>query len=250
MNPDALLAAFHAAADAQRDALAPLSPADRRARTDRPGQYALDLVADAAVLGVLHALPVRLVSEESGITGMLDAQITIVVDPVDGSTNCVRNIPYWGLSVCALDADGPLCALVTNTATGARTTAVRGAGAWHDGRRLHSAATTAVGDGVIALSGWPARPLAWKQFRSLGSAALALCDIASGDLDGFVDAGPDQHGPWDYLGGVLVCSEAGAVVLDAHDRSLIDPEPTVRRQLVAGATAALAAELLTAVRVP
>ena len=41
--------------------------------------------------------------------------------PVDGSTNCSRGIPYWGTSLCALDADGPLCALVVNGATGART---------------------------------------------------------------------------------------------------------------------------------
>ena len=50
------------------------------------------------------------------------------VDPVDGSTNCSRGIPYWGISLCALDADGPLCAFVENGATGARYTAVRGTG--------------------------------------------------------------------------------------------------------------------------
>ena len=249
MNPDELLAAFGEAADAQRDAIGALSSVERRAGTDRPGQYALDLVADAAVLDVLHSLQARIVSEESGLTGVLDAPITLVVDPVDGSTNCARGVPYWGLSVCALDADGPFCALVTNTATGTRTTSVRGGGAWREGRPLRPAPTTRVDDGVIALSGWPARPLAWQQFRSLGSAALSLCDVASGALDGFVDAGPDRHGPWDYLGGVLACREAGAVVVDAHGRSLDDPEPDVRRQLVAGATAALTAELLTAVHV-
>ena len=117
-------------------ALAGLTGIERRARTDRIGQYHLDTVADAAVLPVLNALPVRVLSEESAWSGQDDAEITVVVDPVDGSTNCSRGIPYWGISLCALDADGPQCALVENGATGARYTAVRGQGAWLDGERL------------------------------------------------------------------------------------------------------------------
>ncbi len=54
----------------------------------------------------------------------------------------------------------------------------------------------------------------------MGSAALSLCDVASGRLDGMLDALPDRHGPWDYLGGLLVCTEAGAAVHDLHDRPL------------------------------
>ncbi len=50
--------------------------------------------------------------------------------------------------------------------------------------------------------------LAWKQFRALGSCALALCDVAYGALDGYFDAG-SVHAPWDYLGGLLICTEAG-----------------------------------------
>ena len=41
-------------------------------------------------------------------------------------------------------------------------------------------------------------------------AALSLCDVAAGHLDGYVDGCPRQHAPWDYLGGLLVCREAGA----------------------------------------
>ena len=129
MNPDDLLALFAAAADAHRDALVPLTGDARRARTDRPGQYALDVVVDAAVLAVLHTAPVAVVSEESGWSGDRDSAITVVVDPVDGSTNCSREIPYWGISLCALDADGPLCSMVTNTPLNEHVTAVRGRGA-------------------------------------------------------------------------------------------------------------------------
>ena len=97
---------------------------------------------------------------------------------------------------------------------------------------------------MVAIAGFPARPLAWRQFRALGSAALALCDVAAGRIDAYVDAAPDQHRPWDYLGGALVCTEAGALVVDAYDRPLAVTDPAERRQLLAAATP----ELLDAVR--
>ena len=147
--------------------------------------------------------------------------VTVVVDPVDGSTNCARQLPYWAISLCALDADGPLCALVQNGATGARYTAVRGGGAQLDGAPLTPSTTAEIDRAVVAVSGWPPVPLAWRQFRALGSAALALCDVASGHLDGYLDGIVDQHAPWDYLGGLLVCREAGALVVDADARELV-----------------------------
>jgi fructose-1,6-bisphosphatase/inositol monophosphatase family enzyme len=244
---ESLLALFDDATEAHRAALRPLSGADRRARTDRPGQYALDLVVDAAVLRVLHRVPVAVVSEESGWSGDRSGAVTVVVDPVDGSTNCSREIPYWGISLCALDADGPLCALVTNTPLGERITAVRGDGAWRDGTRVAPSSVEQVEDAVVAVSGMPKRLLPWKQFRAMGSAALSLCDVASGRLDGMLDALPDRHGPWDYLGGLLVCTEAGAAVRDIHHRPLAVPDPDARRQLIAGATPALVEALVPAI---
>ena len=101
-----------------------------------------------------------------------------------------------------------------------RTTAVRGRGAWCDGGPIRPTVTTRGVDSVVAVSGMPARVLPWKQFRALGSAALTLCDVAAGRVDGFVDTLHDLHAPWDYLGGLLVCTEAGADVVDVHGREL------------------------------
>ncbi len=243
MTPDDLLALFDVAAAAQRGALATLGVGERRARTERPGQYALDLVAEAAVLPVLHAAGLRVLSEESGWSGPDHADVTVVLDPVDGSTNCARDVPYWAISLCALDADGPWCALVQNGATGARYTAVRGSGAQLDHAAIAPADTTDVGRAVVALSGWPPVPVGWRQFRALGSAALALCDVAAGHLDGYLDGQPDQHAPWDYLGALLVCDEAGALVTDTDGRDLVVLEADARRQLVAAGTKELVAQL-------
>jgi fructose-1,6-bisphosphatase/inositol monophosphatase family enzyme len=243
VNPDELLECFAVAADAQRRALATLTGVERRARTQRKGQYHLDTIADAAVLPVLTGLPVRVLSEESGWNGDAGAEVTVVVDPVDGSTNCARGIPYWGISLCALDADGPWCAYVENGATGTRYTAVRGHGAWLDGERLAASEVTTIERAVVAIVGMPSRQPPWRQFRSLGSAALALCDVAAGSLDGFLDCTHDMHCPWDYLGGLLVCRESGAHVVDARDRDLVAVDPTTRRQPVAAGTSELLATL-------
>ncbi len=86
-------------------------------------------------------------------------------------------------------------------------------------------------------------PLGWRQFRALGSAALALCDVAAGHLDGYLDGHPDQHAPWDYLGGLLVCEEAGALVVDADGRDLVALDADARRQLVAAGTKELLEQL-------
>ena len=243
LTPDALLAVFADAADAQRAALRTLVGPDRRARTDRPGQYHLDTVADAAILPVLHRAGVRVLSEESGWTGDPDAAVTLVLDPVDGSTNCARGIPYWGISICALDADGPLCALVENGATGASYTACRSEGAWLDGERMTASATCDIESAVVALSTMPPRVLPWRQFRALGSAALALCDVAAGNIDAYLDATRSSHHAWDYLGGLLVCREAGAVIVDVQDRELVVADGDTRRQLLAAGTPELLAAL-------
>jgi fructose-1,6-bisphosphatase/inositol monophosphatase family enzyme len=246
MTPDDLLELFERTADAVRDAVARIPFEELPARTERPGQYALDVVADAAALGVLGTVPLGVMSEESARSGPPDAPITVVLDPVDGSTNCSRGLPYWAISMCAMDRDGPLAAYVRNQATGSTTTAVRGGGANRDGRPLHASGTKRVDEAVIAISSLPPRVLPWRQFRAMGSAALALCDVACGAFDGYVDAGR-YHAPWDYLAGVLACREAGAKVQDAGQMPLEVTEHNVRRQLIAGGTNELFHALLNAV---
>jgi fructose-1,6-bisphosphatase/inositol monophosphatase family enzyme len=238
MTPDALLELFHEVASAVRDAVAAVRGADRRARTDRPGQYAIDLVADAAALEVLHAAPVGVVSEESGVSGATGSAITVVIDPVDGSSNAARDLPYWATSLCALDGSGMLAALVVNQATGSVNTATRAGGALRDGEPLRASAAARVEDAFVGLSGFPARAAGWKQCRVLGSCALALCDTAAGCFDGYLDVA-SVHAPWDYLGGALICAEAGAIVIDAAGRSIVTADPDARRHLVAAGTPAL-----------
>jgi fructose-1,6-bisphosphatase/inositol monophosphatase family enzyme len=248
VDDDGLVEVLHAAADAVAAALAKVE--DWAPTTDRGTphtQYAIDLVADAPVLDILLGNGLGVLSEESGLHHP-EREITVVVDPVDGSTNASRRLPWYATSLCAVDADGPRAALVVNQAGGERFGAVRGGGATVDGRPLRPTACTDLGDAVVGLCGFPARHLGWRQFRSLGAAALDLCAVAAGRLDGYVDVTPGIHGPWDYLGALLVCTEAGVPVADGDGRPLVHLDHGARRAPVAAATPGLLDALVDARR--
>jgi len=211
----------------------------------KPGQHHSDLAADAAALAVLERSGAGVLSEESGLRDA-DRPLLVVVDPLDGSTNADQGIPWYATSLCALDVDGPLAALVVNLANGDRFEARRGEGAWRNGRSIRPSTCDTVRQAIVGLSGFPPRWLGWKQYRALGAAALDLCAVACGTLDGYVDCSRDAHGVWDYLAGALICTEAGAVVADAFDRELVLRDPQARRTPLAAATPELLGELVTA----
>jgi len=183
-------------------------------------------------------------SEESGLHNT-DRAVVVALDPVDGSTNASRRLPWYASSLCALDADGAFAALVVNQATGETFEAVRDGGACTDGDvALRGSTVTTLGSAVVGLSGWPPRHGGWKQMRALGAAALDLCTVAAGRLDAYVDFSWNAHGPWDYLAGMLICQEAGVPVVDAFGRDLVCLEHDCRRTPVAAATPELLAELV------
>jgi myo-inositol-1(or 4)-monophosphatase len=222
-----------------------LATSDRHQKGNRPTQYGLDLNADDAALALLDAAGVGVLSEESGIK-RLESPIMVVIDPVDGSTNASRNLPWYATSLCALDANGARVSLVRNLATGTTYRAVRGGGATRDYQPISPAKTTAIDDAVLSLSGYPPVHLGWRQFRTMGAAALDLCAVADGTFDGFLDCSFDAHGIWDYAGAALVCAEAGVPIADARGRDLWVRDHAMRRTPVAGATQDLFDELMVA----
>src|SRR6516162_8294099 len=101
---DEVLGALHDAATAVRSALDRLADWGPAGAADH--QYTHDLVADGAAVPVLRRAGFGVVSEESGVHDP-GAAIVVVLDPVDGSTNASRGLPWWNTSLCALDRDGP-----------------------------------------------------------------------------------------------------------------------------------------------
>ena len=243
MDDATLLEVLHATATAIAVALDDLD--DWGLAGTKVDQYRHDLVADAAALAVLDEAGVGVLSEESGVRNA-DKEVVVVIDPVDGSTNASRGIPWFATSLCAVDAGGPRAALVVNQASGTRFEAVRGGGARKDGVVIRPSGCDRLSEAIVAFSGYPPRYFGWLQYRCLGAAALDLCAVAEGVLDGYAVVGGSKLGSWDYLGGMLVCTEAGAVLGEAQGRDLVTLAHADRRAPFAAATPALLTEFLAA----
>jgi myo-inositol-1(or 4)-monophosphatase len=244
MDDAGLLEVLHAAASAVGEAIGQLS--DWGLAGTRDGQYRSDLAADAAAIAVLDGAGLGVMSEESGLT-QPGREVIVVLDPVDGSTNAARGIPWYATSLCALDSDGPRVAVVVNQASGVRFEAVRGSGARKDGTSIQPSSCEDLDQAIVGFSGYPLRYFGWSQYRSLGAAALDLCAVAEGVLDGYAVVGGSQLGSWDYLGGMLICLEAGASVGESSGRELVTLEHRERRTPLAASTPALLDALRRAV---
>jgi myo-inositol-1(or 4)-monophosphatase len=243
VDDDELLTTLHAAATGIARVLDEL--ADWGLAGTRPGQYRSDLAADAAAIAVLDAANLGVMSEESG-PRHADRPVVVVLDPVDGSTNAAHGIPWFATSLCAVDADGPRAAVVVNQASGVRFEAVRGGGARKDGAAITPSLCGSLKEAVVAFSGYPPQYLGWSQFRVLGAAALDLCAVAEGVLDGYAVTGGSRLGSWDYLGAMLVCREAGASLVDRDGAELVTLDHGDRRRPVAAATPELLDEFCAA----
>ena len=200
---------------------------------NRSDQYNSDVVADQVISDSLVASGYRILSEES--ENFSGDGLVAVVDPLDGSTNASRGLPWFATSLCVVDEHGPLVAVVADLVHSVRYEAIRGKGSFKDGEKLLRTGNPELSESIIGISGLPPHNPGWAQFRSLGAIALDLCAVADGRLDGFVDCSPDAHGVWDYLGASLVCAEAGVEVADSRGRNLHELDRSIRRTPVAGA---------------
>ena len=209
----------------------------------RHTQYSVDVRADNAALAVLHEAGCAVLSEESQITGQWgDDDILVVMDPLDGSTNASRGVPWFATALCALDKNGMRASLVVNQASGKdRYWATQGGGAFHNGNEIHHSACSTLKEAVVGVSGLASFRPQWSQFRALGAAALDICLVAQGVLDGWVDF--NSHGVWDYLASILICQEAGVATSEYLDRELLVTQYDEKRTPIVAATPALLAQL-------
>lgn len=159
---------------------------------------------------------------EEGGERVGSSRVRWVLDPIDGTVNFVLGLPQYAVSVAA-ELDGHVVAgAVCNPATEEMFFAVAGSGAWLDGRQLtgprHVDLDRAViGTGFSYDRGRRGRQAAIAaavlprvaDIRRQGSAALDLCAVASGRLDGYYEVGLN---PWDYAAGALIATEAGCTV--------------------------------------
>jgi myo-inositol-1(or 4)-monophosphatase len=223
---------------------------------------AIDAAAEEAVLARLRELgtPLTVVSEEVGelVLGSGDG-VRVVVDPIDGSLNAKRGIPFFSLSLAV--ADGPTMrdvafGYVYDFGTGEEWMAERGAGARLDGEPLGAvrpkdeieilsfeATTTAfVVDKAAAMTG-----LAYR-LRIMGSLALSLCHLAAGRVDAVCSLKPARS--VDIAAAQLLVRECG-LAIELFDAPPFDAAPLdlgARSRVVAAGTPELCARLATALR--
>lgn len=211
------------------------------------GQHQGDVDADVVGTEILERCGYQVFSEESGFSGGVandpDVDTIVVIDPIDGSTNASRGIPFYAVSLCAVRSGIPVAAMVRNLASGDTYTASADGGSFKNGDPILPSATTEISDAIIGINGYSPKFLGWAQYRAFGSAALELCMVAEGSLDGFIDMSRASLASWDVLGGILICMEAQATVLGSDRSRYILRDLGDRGRVVAAGTWELAHEL-------
>ena len=216
----------------------------------REGQYAVDLAADAACLEVLYAAGFRVLSEESAITGPPGSSSApiVIVDPLDGSTNSSRGVPWYASALCLVDDDGPAVGVVVNHATRERFVGVRGGAAERNEQPIRPSRAQRLADAVVGVSGLPDHHYGWAQFRALGASAPDICAVACGVTDAWCDMYDNGHGVWDYMASIVIAEAAGAVATEVRGRELCVLDHEARRAPAVAGTPELLSELLAARR--
>jgi fructose-1,6-bisphosphatase/inositol monophosphatase family enzyme len=252
MDADAQLALLRRMADAVAEVVRE-APAERFGDelgmgADGTATKMVDDLAEREILRLLreerHGL--NLLSEEAGFVDFGGDKV-VVADPIDGTTNAARGIPFYcvSLAVGTRSLSDIETGLVLNLATGDRYEAVLGQGATLNGRRLR---VQPPGDEVVLSIGFqrgsdylPPPGI----LRSLGASAMEMALVASGGLDGYHYAKPILR-VIDVAAATLLVREAGGVVVDRMGKDLELPLSLVPRfGLTAASTRELAAKMVT-----
>ena len=156
-------------------------------------------------------------------TGGASAESLWVVDPIDGTTNFLRGVHHFGVSIAFVHRGRVEVGVIADVTKDALYSARRGHGARRSGVPIHTRDTTRLDASILMVGHSPktgaealltvlrdafARGL---EFRRFGSASLGLCDVAAGRVEGFWQA---HLNAWDVLAGLLLVEEAGGRVND------------------------------------
>ena len=212
----------------------------------------MDDLAEREVLRIVEETKdphVNVLSEEAGFVDRGAAE-TLVVDPIDGTTNASRGLPLYcvSLAIGSRRLSDVRVGLVRNIPTGDDYFARRGEGAFRNGDRLRSRVfdpkDVVISPELGVHAKGQALYLASQKYyvRSFGAAALEMCFVAEGALDLYYMA-QEKLRVIDIAASTLILREAGGLVLNAQGQELdMDLSLTPRSSvLAAGSREALAA---------
>ncbi len=198
--------------------------------------------------GIRRERPGDGVLSEEGASAETTTGVRWVVDPIDGTTNYLYGHPGYGISI-AVEVDGETAVgVVHDPLHGDRFTAVRGGEATRNGEPIRVSDETELGSALVA-TGFAytaaervaqAEVLAGvigsiRDVRRMGAAAVDLCSVACGRVDGYYERGLKR---WDLAAGSLIAATAGARVSELDDGTVIAAAPGVYDALRAAVIAA------------
>ncbi len=178
---------------------------------------------------LLGARPEDGILGEEGSSRPGSSGLTWVVDPIDGTVNYLYGLPGYSVSVAAVTGDPTTpggyqvqVGVVYDPARAELFSATLGGGAHRNGHEIHCRNSSTLPAALIGTGFGYERERRTRQaqlvarilpeirdIRRLGSAAVDLCHVAAGRLDGYFEQGLN---PWDLAAGELIAREAGAVV--------------------------------------
>ncbi|MEM3443036.1 MAG: inositol monophosphatase family protein [Candidatus Bathyarchaeia archaeon] len=207
----------------------------------------VDLAAENAIVDTLkrHKLSFTLVSEESGIReyGEKPSKCYVTADPIDGTTNLLRGIPFYATSI-AISSESTIntvnAALVADLYHDVTYKAQKGKGAFRNNKRITPSKCDSLEEAVIGidLNTYKVKEIApklnrliqkTKHIRHLGANALEICYVADGTTDAFLDIRGKLR-TTDMAAAWLILKEAGGTITTPEGKQLnvkLDPKQNV-----------------------
>ena len=174
------------------------------------------------VEAILAARPDDGIIGEEGADRPSKSGYTWVIDPIDGTVNYLYNMAGWSVSIAIKDEAGAIVGVVYSPTLNSIFTAIRGGGAFLNGKPIKCNDPIELNRALIATGfayGQELRQEQIKQFNDLilkirdyrrnGSAAIDICNVAAGIVDGYYEMGLKE---WDRAAAELIAKEAGAKV--------------------------------------
>jgi myo-inositol-1(or 4)-monophosphatase len=171
------------------------------------------------VEGMRERRPLDAIVGEEGASVSGTSGITWYIDPIDGTTNFLYDLPAWAVSIGAEDSSGPLAGVVYIPALGEMFTATRGGGAFLNGVPIQSNTIADVSQALVCTGfSYSAEQRTIqaqrvsrfihqiRDIRRAGAAAIDLCFVACGRIDAYFEENLHQ---WDISAGILIAHEAG-----------------------------------------
>jgi len=203
-----------------------------RRKFDYPGSIVTnaDKSAERIILSRLKksGIPSTVVSEETGRVDFGSKEVVWAVDPLDGTMNYAKRIPYFAVSIGCIFKGKPVAGVIYNPVLDEMFTANSGGGAQLNGRRIHVSRTASLRGASLVFEWWNHEPLIpdpldlekrlfrfTRRVRSPGSVAMNLCTVAVGRFDGLITV--FQRSPiYEITAGCIIVEEAGGRVTNSR----------------------------------